>query len=583
MPRTVIDPVTRVGGHLRIEVDLAGGEVRDAWASGTMFRGIEHVMRGRDPRDAWMFAERICGTCTGVHSLASVRAVESALGITIPPAARLIRNILAATQAVRDHVVRLYLAQLPDWVDARAALRADPSVTQALAQSLSARHSEPEAFAAVRDRLAAVVDSDQPGPYGNGYWGHPAYRLSPEQDLLLLAHGLDALDWQRGFMRIHALLGGRDPHPQSYLVGGMALAPVWRGPTSPGSHPAVPTSDAPMALSHDGLAIVEQLLVGARAFVTEMLVPDTLLLANAYPDWATIGQGIGSYLAAGEYPEGDGTMFLPAGRVASRNLAVTPPVDPSVITEVISHAWYASASGTEVVIPPASGETTPAWPGLALPLTTLEGVEQYTWTKAPRYDGVPMEVGPIARMLVAFVNGHTGVRAAMDSAMTGAGLGADSLYGTLGRLVARAVEAKVLVDATAVWLRELNATFASGDLAVADLSSWDPGSWPSEAEGMSLGEGPRGTVGHWVGIRDRKVDRYQVVDGSTWNASPRDPLGLRGPIEAALVGTRVSDPAQPLELLRVVHSFDPCMACAVHAGGRSGPIEVRVRNLEAPR
>jgi Ni,Fe-hydrogenase I large subunit len=275
MARLVIDPVTRVGGHLRVEAEVTGGQVQAAWSSGTMFRGIENVILGRDPRDAWMVAERICGTCTGVHALASVRAVERAFEIRIPENARLIRNILAATLAVRDHAVTFHVSQLPDWVDVEAALEADPAATSRLARSLSDWPSRPEHFVQVKDRVAASLASGTGGPWANGYWGHPAYRLSPEQDLLLVAHALDALDWQRYLMQLHALFGGRDPHPQSYLVGGMSLVPDWGGPESPGTHPLVPNRDAPNALSDQGLTRAEEIITTAKAFVTRCL-PDTL-------------------------------------------------------------------------------------------------------------------------------------------------------------------------------------------------------------------------------------------------------------------------------------------------------------------
>jgi hydrogenase large subunit len=263
MARIVIDPFTRTDGHLRIEAEAAGGAVSAAWASATMFRDLESVLRGRDARDAWLLAERSCGTCTTVHALASVRAVENALGIEIPTNGRLVRNVLSATQLVRDHVLGFYQAQLADWVDAKSALGADPAATSRLALGLGAwPKSGSDYFKGVRDRLAAVIESDQPGIFANGAWGHPAYRLTPEQNLLLLAHLLEALDWQASFMRIHALLGGKDPHPQTYVVGGMALAPPWGGPNPPVNrqHPQVPDPNAPLALSEAGIAMIDELI-----------------------------------------------------------------------------------------------------------------------------------------------------------------------------------------------------------------------------------------------------------------------------------------------------------------------------------
>jgi hydrogenase large subunit len=578
--RIVIDPVTRVGGHLRVELDVASGAVTDAWSSGTMFRGIELNLRGRDPRDAWMLAERICGTCTGVHALASVRAVENALGITIPVNARVVRNLLAGTQLVRDHVVGFYQAQLPDWVDAKSAITADPSATARLAATQAQRANATAAdFQAVRDRLEAVVASRQAGVLGTGWWGHPAYRLSPEQNLLLLAHFLEALDWQRDFMRIHALLGGKDPHPQTYLVGGMAVAPPWGGPTGAvgRDHPTVPDRNAPMPLSADGLTLIDSLLVGARDFVDQVFVPDVRLLLGAYPEWAKLGAGPGSYLSAGDLPDSsakDPQFLFPTGRLATGNLAASLPVEQDTIAESVAAAWYTYASAADGLVAAVTGETTPAWPGLALPLKTLEGARKYSWIKAARYEGIPMEVGPLARLLVAVANGRAELGSALAEQMGPVGLTLDTLPGVAGRILARTVEAAVVIRQAATWLADLRTNLGTGDVAVADITYWDPASWPKETHGFSLGEGPRGMVGHWVTIRDRVVADYQVVDASTWNASPRDSVNGHGPIEAALAGVPIADPARPLEALRVVHSFSPCGACATHVfGPRATPRE----------
>jgi Ni,Fe-hydrogenase I large subunit len=591
MARITIDPVTRAGGHLRIEADVAGGSVTGAWVSATMFRDLESVLRGRDARDAWLLADRICGTCSGVHALASVRAVEQALGIVIPPNARMIRNVLAGTQLVRDHVLGLYQRQGPDWVDARAALSADPAATSQLARAQSQwPKSGVSYFAGVRDRLAAVIDSDQPGLFANGPWGHPAYRLSPEQNLLLLAHLLEALDWQRSLMRIHALLGGKDPHPQTYLVGGMALAPPWGGPTPPVTreHPQVPDRDAPIALSEAGITLVAGLITEAQDFVEQVFVPDVRLLAAAYPEWGALGMAGGDFLAWGDYPEKDGAdaaLFLPRGRLAGGNVNLSMEADPNSVAETVAHAWFADAAGAPALRRPGEGETTPAWSGIALPLTTLEGADKYSWIKAARYDGRPTETGPLARMLVGAANGQPEIRQALERMLADTGLTLAILPSVLGRMLARAVEAQVVVRQTGSWLAELKANLATGDVAVADITRWDQSSWPSEAEGHSIGEGPRGAVGHWVRIKGGVIDAYQVVDGGTWNASPRDATGDPGPLEAALVGIPVADPARPIEIQRVVHAFAPCAACAAHLVDPrdTGPLEIRVRAGEGTR
>jgi len=588
MARIAIDPMTRVGGHLRIEADVASGGVREAWSSGTMFRGIELLLAGRDPRDAWMLAERVCGTCSSVHALASVRAVEDALGITIPTNARLVRNLMATTLAVRDHVVQFYLSQLPDWVDVEAALRADPGSTSRFARSLGPwPQSGADVFAAARDRLAAMVASGGPGPFATTYPGHPGYRLPPEQSLMLLAHGLQALDWQRELMKIHTLLGGKDPHPQAYLVGGLSLTPPWGGPPAPArQHPQLPDRNAPSALSEAGLTMVDILLGSARTFVDQVLVPDVVQLADAYPEWGSLGTGVGNFLAYGDLPETDAqktTLFLRGGRIVDRNLASAAPVDPASVTESVAHAWYSAGDASPAR--PSSADTRPEYTGPALPISTLEGSTGYSWTKAPRYDGLAMEVGPLARVLVGYVNGQNDVQAALGTMMTTLGMQPAALFSTMGRIVARTVEAQVLARKADGWLWELRGNLATGDLAVVDASRWDPSGWPSTAEGVGLVEGPRGAVGHWVAIRDGAVARYQIVDASTWNGSPRDASGVPGPWEAALVGTPVSDPGQPLEILRTLHAFAPCAACAVHAfdPGSTGPLEILVRNREAHR
>ena len=569
MARIAIDPITRVGGQLRIEAEISNGRVAEAWSSATMFRGIETVLRGRDPRDAWLLAQRICGTCSGVHAQASVRAVEQALGIVIPANARLIRNIITGAVLVRDHVMTFYVASLPDWVDTGAAIKADPVETARLAQAQGrSAKSSVDYFKGVRDRLAAVVDSDQPGVFKPAWPGHPAYRLSPEQSLLLMAHALEALEWQRDFARVLTLLSGKDTHPQTYLVGGMALVPPWGGPAASQTrqHPQVPDHNAPLALSDEGITLMRSLVTDARTLVDEMLVPDTQLLAAAFPEWVTIGTGPGSYLCNGEFPLDDGrdaTRLFPAGALIDGNLERSEPVSEAQVGESVKHAWYAYGAGDEALLRPYEGETNPTYTS-QVPLTQLSDGARYSWIKAARLDGRVMETGALARILVAAANGQSEIRLALGRYVTTTGVAASAMSGALGRALARAVESEVVTRKLDAWLWDLKSNLATGDVAVASIELWDPVSWPDVAEGYSLGEGPRGAVGHWLRIRDKVVDHYQVVDGSTWNASPRDALGLPGPIEAALADVEVADPARPVELLRVVHSFAPCAACAAH-------------------
>ncbi len=583
MARIVIDPVTRAGGQLRVEADVTGGRVTGAWSSATMFRGMENVLRGRDPRDAWLLAQRVCGTCTGVHALASVRAVEQALGITIPTNARLIRNILAGTLVVRDHVMRLYQEGLPDWVDTSAAVSADVTATSRLARAGSPwPNAGADYFQGVRDRLTAIATSGQPGPFASAWPGHPAYRLSPEQSLILVAHVLEAFDWQSDFMRIHALLGGKDPHPQTYLVGGMALVPPWGGPAASQTrqHPQVPDRNAPLALSSDGIDLMRRLVAGARTFVEQVYDPDVRMLLDAYPEWISTGAGPGNFLSFGEFPlddEAGAARLLPGGRLMDGNLERAEPVAETAVAESASHAWYTYGTGDASLRRPAEGETAPDFTVPELPLKELDVRGKYTWVKAARYDGRVMETGPLARVLVAAANGQADIRQALGERLTDLGLESAALTGALARTLARAIEAEVVVRKLDGWLWELRSNLATGDVSVTSIELWDPVAWPSEAVGFSLGEGPRGSVGHWIRIKDAVIDHYQLLDGSTWNASPRDGLGVAGPMESALAGLDVADPAMPVELLRVIHSFAPCAACAAHvfdpgaASRRPGP------------
>ncbi len=569
MTRLAIDPVTRVGGHLRIEVELSGGVVSDAWSSATMYRGMEPILRGRDPRGAWLLAQRVCGACSGVHALASVRAVEDALGVTIPRNARSIRNLLMGSEFVLDHVVHFYHQHALDWIDPTSALTADPAATSALARSVSAGpRSDVAFFRDARDRLSAFEASGGSGPFLDDGPGRPAAKSSPETALMVMAHYLEALDWQRRLVQLQTLLGGKSPHPQTFLAGGAAVAVPWGGPppTGPGQHPIQIDQRAPSALSVEGLAAMTTVAAEAKTFVEQVYLPDVLAIARSYPEWAQLGQGIGNYLSYGEFPLDDSdkpALLLPRGRIMGGDLATVASVDQADIAETVAHSYYTYGDDDRALRHPFDGLTIPRYAGPRPPYPTIVGVDRYSWLKAPRYREEPMEVGPLARVLVAYVEGRKVVTDRVDDVVGRLGLGPDALFSTLGRMLARAIEAEVVADQLDAWIRELKATLASGDLAVADLSGWAPETWPSTARGWSLGEGPRGAVGHWVTIADRQIAAYQIVDATTWNASPRDASGRRGATEEALIGTPVADPERPVEILRTVHSFDPCTACGV--------------------
>jgi len=553
MTHIVVDPVTRIEGHLRIEAEVEDGKVANAWSSSTMFRGIELILKGRDPRDAWAFAQRICGVCTTVHAIASIRAVENAVGAEPPPNARLLRNIIMATQCVQDHVVHFYHLHALDWVDVVSALSADPAETSELAQSISDwPKSSRVYFDGVQKRLKGFVERGQLGPFAHAYWGHSAYKLPPKVNLLAVAHYLEALDWQRSFIKIHAVLGGKNPHLQSFLVGGMAT-------------PVDPNEQA--SINIGTIANMTKLIAEAKDFVTRVYLPDLLAIASFYKDWAGYGAGVGNYLVYGEYPESDGrgaNLFIPSGVIRNRNLKQIEPFDQDKITEHIKHSWYSYDGGDDKALHPYHGETNPKYTGPKPPYDRLDTDKKYSWLKSPRYDGVPMEVGPLARMLVGYASGHERIKALVTGALTKLEVGPEALFSTLGRVAARGIETQVLVEKMSDWVDELAKNMGRGELRIHDSSKWDPKTWPKECMGAGFHEAPRGALGHWVQIKNGTIARYQCVVPSTWNAGPRDSAEKAGPYEAALLGTPVADPEQPIEILRTVHSFDPCMACAVH-------------------
>jgi hydrogenase large subunit len=570
MARIAIDPITRIEGHLRIEATVEDGKVVDAWSSCTMFRGIEIILKDRDPRDAWLFCQRICGVCTMVHALASVRAVENALTLTIPDNARVMRNIITAIQFIQDHVIHFYHLHGLDWIDIVSALKADPAKTASVARSISDwPNSGTALFTAVQKRVKGLVDSRQLGPFANAYWGHPAYKLPPEVNLLGVAHYLQALEWQREVVKVHALLGSKNPHLQTYLVGGMAK------PVDPNSQNAV---------NADGIALMNQAAEQAIAFVSKVYLPDLLAVASYYKEWAGYGAGVGNYMTYGEFPNDNRSnsdnLLLPRGIIAGRELGKVQPVDPQKITEYVTHSWYDYREGDQKGKHPWEGETNPRYSGPKPPYQFLNTDEKYSWVKTPRYAEAPMEVGPLARVLVAYASGHKRTKELVDSALAKLRVGPEALFSTLGRVAARGIETLVIAEAIPGWIEELATNITKkGDLRIHEGEKWEPATWPAEAKGYGLHDAPRGALGHWVAIANGKITNYQAVVPSTWNLSPRDGKGIRGPVESALIGTPIADPKQPLEILRTVHSFDPCMACAVHVVDTRGRTVTTVKGV----
>jgi hydrogenase large subunit len=568
MARIVIDPLTRIEGHLRIEAQVDGGRVSDAWSSGTMFRGLELVVGGRDPREVWYWLQRICAVCTTVHAIASVRAVENALRVEIPENAMLVRNLIAASQMIQDHVVHFYHLQALDWVDVTAALRADPIKTAQIASSLSSwPKSGASHFAEVQNRVKRVVESGQLTVFTNGYWGHPAYRLPPEVNLLAVSHYLDALEFQRDFIKFHAVLGAKNPHPQTYLVGGMSTAMDLN------------TAQAP--INPERIALLRELVESAKQFVTQVYMPDVVAVAGYYPDWFTRGEGVGNFLVYGGFPEVSieqpGSYFFPSGVIRKRDLATVHPFSAAGVTEYVTHSWYRYNEGEQSPRGPRDGETLPSFTGPQPPFDHLNVDQKYSWLKAPRYDDEVMEVGPLARMLVGYASGKQDYVSAVDGALGQLKQPKTALFSTLGRIAARMLETVVITNHFGVWLDRLAENMDRGVLDMHNGSRWDPGTWPRTAEGFGQHEAPRGALGHWVRIEDSKVGKYQVVSPTTWNGGPRDAKGRRGAYEASLIDHPVADPDRPLEILRTIHSFDPCLACAVHV------VDARGRRFESPK
>jgi len=567
MAKIVVDPITRIEGHLRIEVEAGDGRINDAWASSTQFRGIEIIMQGRDPRDAWAFTQRICGVCTVVHAIASCRAVEDALGIKVPPAGGLIRNLVHGMQTVQDHVIHFYHLHALDWVDVVSALSADPTATSNIAKSISPwPKNSPTYFREIKDRIQKFVESGQLGIFTNGYWGHPAYKLPPEVNLLAVAHYLEALDWQRDVIRVHTIFGGKNPHP-NFLVGGMASA--------------INLEDT-ATINAESLTKIKDMITRARQFVEQVYWPDLLAIAGFYKDWASIGGGVGNYLAVGEYPDnGDSTdidsLYFPRGIILGKDLSTIHPYDQEKVKEYITSSWYEYSGGDAVGLHPWEGETKAKYTGPEPPWEYLQGRDKYTWMKAPRYDGRPMEVGPLARMLVAYGSGHEDVQAIVGDALGQLGVGPAALFSTLGRTAARGAETVLLARRLEKWFDDLVARIKSGDTATFNGDNWDPSTWPDKAEGYGYLDAARGALGHWVQIENGQISRYQCVVPSTWNCSPRDGEGQMGPYEASLVDNHpLVRPEQPIEILRTIHSFDPCMACGVHVLDAEGGLVTKV-------
>ena len=545
--------------------------IDNALSSGTMWRGIEVILKGRDPRDAWAFTERICGVCTSIHAVASVRAVENALSIKVPTQAELIRNMMEMTLYVQDHVVHFYQLAALDWVDLISALKADAGTTASLAQKISPQNplSSANYFKDVQDRVKKFAESGQLGIFANAYWGNPAYKLPPEANLMGVAHYLEALAWQKEIVKIHTIFGGKNPHP-NFVVGGMAVALDLQSQT---------------AINQASLDFIKTLIEGAITFVEQVYIPDLLAIASFYPDWFHIGGGLGNYLAYGSMPQtsiDDVKSFrLPRGVILNKNLADVQEVsltDPEQIKEQVPHSWYKYPAGVEG-LHPSVGVTDPNYTGPKPPFKQLDENGTYSWIKAPRWKGNAMEVGPLARLLIGYALGKTDIKEVVDMALGKLNAPPTALFSTLGRIAARGLESQL----AAHWLMDdynsLVANLKNGDWVTANTQKWEPSTWPADCHGVGFTEAPRGALAHWIHIKDGKIENYQCVVPTTWNASPRDSKGQIGAYESAFLGTPVNNPSQPLEILRTIHSFDPCLACATHLFGPNGESLAEVKVL----
>ena len=569
--RIVVDPITRIEGHLRVEADIKDGKIVDAFSSGTMVRGLEKIFRGRDPRDAWAFVGRVCGVCTSVHSLASVRSVEDALDIVIPPNAELVRNIMFSVQQIHDHVVHFYHLHALDWVDIVSALKADPKKTSEIAQSISNYpKSSPGYFSDLQTRLTKYVESGQLGIFANGYWGHSAYKLPPEVNLIAVAHYLEALEWQKEIVKVHAIFGGKNPHP-NFLVGGMACS--------------IGLDDV-SAINAERLALVGQLLQDGKEFVEQVYLPDLLAIAPYYLEWGGIGGGLGNFLAYGDLPTNgyrDPSSYkFPGGAILNKDLSRVYDVnlrDDSEIQEFVKYSWYNYEGGNDGGRHPWKGETDIHYTGPKPPFEHLNTDEAYSFLKTPRWKGHAMEVGPLARVLIGYARGREDYKELVDSVLRKLNVPAAALFSTLGRTAARGLEASLTATWGLEFYDQLIQNIKNGDTRMAAMEKFDPKKWPAKAQGVGHTEAPRGALGHWIVIEDQKIANYQLVVPTTWNASPRDPEGKQSAYEAALMDTPIADKDQPVEILRTIHSFDPCMACAVHLYDEEGNTIGRVRAL----
>lgn len=583
--RIVVDPVTRIEGHLRVQAVLGNNNViTDSQSTGTMWRGLEVILKGRDPRDAWAFVERICGVCTGIHALAAVRSVEDAIGIKIPKNANIIRNLMNATLYAHDHIVHFYQLSALDWVDVVSALSADPREVSELQKKISPHHplSSPGYFRDVQNRLKKFVASGQLGIFANGYWGHPAMKLPAAVNLLAVTHYLEALDFQKEIIKIHTILGGKNPHP-NYLVGGVAC-PINMHETGAAGNMI---NEVTMNYMRD---IAQQTV----AFVENVYLPDIKAIASFYPEWFKYGGGLvkKNVLCYGDFPEiandwSEKSLQMPMGAIIDGDLTHVHDVDLrdlNQIQEFVDHSWYKYPEGQKG-LHPWEGVTDQAFElsegsvGTNTKFDWLAEAGKYSWIKSPRWKGHMMEVGPLARLIVSVAKDVKHFKEPALDLLKELNLPLEAVYSTLGRHAARALECQWVAHKMVQYVDDLVANIRLGDEAAANMEFWEPKTWPKECRGVGFCEAPRGALGHWCVIKDTRIANWQAIVPTTWNASPRSEEGQQGAFETSLIGTPMADAHRPLEIIRTIHSFDPCLACATHLLDPEGHelCDVRVR------
>jgi len=533
--KIVIDPITRIEGHLRAEVEIdEDGIVKEAYVSGQLFRGIEIILKGRDPRDAGLLAGRICGVCTNSHFRGAVSSVENAYGIVAPKNAEIIRDLMSLALFIQDHVTHFYHLHLLDFVDVTKALEADPKMTSKTAHIYSSKpYANSHAhYIYVKEKLAKFVKSGRLGPFSNGYWGHNDYKLTPEENLLLLSHYLEALKFQSDISKAIAIFGSKTPHPQTIVVGGI-------------------TSVADM-LNPQRLNDFIFILKEAKGFIDRAYLPDMKLLATAYKEEIKSGSGrsIGNFLSVGGYCFDDEHMLFESGVICDHDFKTIENFNEQLITEEVERAWY---KDDQPYYTDLNEDGT---------LKTARSDDKYSWIKAPRYNDKTMESGPLARVLISYTQGNRFIKPFVDEFLEFCDLELLDLSSTVGRNAARAIETAYISEYI----------FKSINRLVENIKYYDTETWakytfeslPKEVKGRTFIEVPRGVLSHFINIEEGKIQNYQVIAPTTWNASPKDGKNQRGPYEEALIGIKLHDPSQPLEVLKVLHSFDPCLACAVH-------------------